>query len=114
MQTITLSLRRTSRYADGYDYLDAWEDLTSARMTPVRVTRPGNGFDDAGVYTVEIRVPARSRLDPVDVMQAIRDTLGGTSCRHEHDCCGCVTRYAGARRVGRHRYLAHVRLSRNF
>jgi hypothetical protein len=114
MNALTLALRDTRCYDDGYDYLDDWIDLTTARVTAARVTRESTGLHDAGAYTVEVRVPARAGLDPRDIMQAIRDTLGGTACRHEHDGCGCIARYASARRVGRNRYFAHVSLSRNY
>ena len=111
MNRIHLSLRGTYRYRDGYASHDDWEWLCEARATPPRWTADDG---ERAAYITELRVPAgATRRDARLIVKAIRDTMSGSNCTHEHDVCGCWSRYADARRVGRNRYRVNVYMSRN-
>ena len=49
---------------------------------------------------------------------ALRDSLGGSSCTHEHDCCGCVSVFVDSitfvpRYKGEDKQSAWIQISRN-
>jgi hypothetical protein len=111
MFTTDLYVRLTHRFAPGWNSLDDDQHIGTARLTPWRLVRPGNGHDDGGVYTSMATVRAQDRRA---IAQALAHTLGGSSCRHEHDCCGCAYRRAEARRVGKHRYAVRMSVTFNY
>jgi hypothetical protein len=111
MFTTDLYVRLTHRFAPGWSSLDDDRRVGTARLTPWRLVRPGNGHDDGGVYTSMATVRSQDRRA---IAQALADTLGGSSCRHEHDCCGCASRWVEARRVGKHRYAVRMSVTFNY
>ena len=52
--------------------------------------------------------------DPARVAQALRDTLGGSRCRHEYDCCGCASRYVKVIRKTRRDLLVRTFVTYNY
>lgn len=97
MQTVHTYIRLTHKYRDGWSHLDNDEFVATVRLTPPKMVREGEGYDDGGKYVQYMRVPRN--VNPGQLEQALRDTLGGSSCRHEHDCCGCATRYVRTKLV---------------
>lgn len=102
MIKVGLWLRLTHKYRDGWSTEDTRRWLGEMRLTPRRLVKDHDGMDGGAVHTLTATVPAG--LDPKSVAQALRDTLGGSNCRHEHDCCGCASISVRARRTGRNRY----------
>ena len=70
------------------------------------------GFDDAGTFTTKVIGPRELRA--VDLGRAIAATLGGSSCTHEHDCCGCPTTHASVKRTSAREYFVHLHITRNY
>lgn len=98
----SLWLRLSHKYRDGWSGEDSHRCLGEMRLTPRRLVKAQQDVDGGAVYVRTATLP--KGLDAKTVMQALRDTLGGSSCRHEHDCCGCASTHVHARRTGRHRY----------
>jgi len=114
MEHINLSLRCTNGYELGYASLDEWRDIGSAKLLA-----PRNIRSDYEYYTQDLTrrlivsrdVAARYSAD--EIQRAINDTLSHSGCRHEHDCCGCVSYYASAIRVRGREYLVKIHSTRN-
>ncbi len=112
MITASLTLRKTHRYADGWADLDESRYLGRMKLTAPRVLVPGNGYDRGPVFIQRVRVP--SGLKREDVKQALMDTLGGSRCRHEHDCCGCASRHVQVRALGNRDFAVRTSLTFNY
>ena len=102
--TIELYERLTHQYADGWRDLDDERYLGTVKMLSLRLTRD-DGIDGNTHLT---RVIAPTDLSAVDLTHAIEDTLSGSRCRHEHDCCGCPSTYADARRISAREYAVKI------
>jgi hypothetical protein len=82
MTKINLRKRLTHKYANGWDYLDEFDDIGTARALGQKTTREdGESKTTLGLFLVS------SKESPEDVKRSLYDTLGH-SCRCEHDCCG--------------------------
>ena len=97
-----LWLRLTHKFRDGWSSEDRHLCLGEMRLTPRRLAKEHEGIDGGTVHVRTATVP--QGLDSKSVTLALRDTLGGSNCRHEHDCCGCASISVRARRTGRSRY----------
>lgn len=97
MQLIHLSQRLSRSYSPGWDHLDQWSPVGQIRVTPGRLVRQGNGFDDGGTYVRYARL--RPGQDWRLVARAVGDTLSTGRCRHEYDCCGCASTDTTARLI---------------
>jgi hypothetical protein len=87
----SLSMRLTHKYVTGWDSLDKWHDLGTAiveRLNPKRWYDGGESYRQLQILKVDAH-----GYRPGNVMRAIEATLS-SSCRCEHDCCGCVSSYA--------------------
>lgn len=111
MQTVGIFQRLTHKYRDGWDYLDQSEYLCTAKVTPWRMVREPDDYSDGGTYIAHATVPAGTSGKIID---ALRDTFSRCDCRHEHDCCGCASRYAEVRRVSRNRYVVKQSITYNY
>ena len=87
MDILQISLRKSHRYVDDYRHLDEHVELGRVKLTPARLARAPEGFDDGGTYVRFCRLPVG--MDKAKAMQALTDTLSHWGCSHEHDCCGC-------------------------
>jgi hypothetical protein len=112
MQNLELHQRMTHTYADGWADLDDWQHLGTAKMLRWNATAEPLGFDDAGTFTTKVIGPRELRA--VDLSRAIAATLGGSSCTHEHDCCGCPTTHASVKRTSAREYFVHLHITRNY
>lgn len=104
--------RVTHRYAAGWSHLDDYEPVVSLRITPFQLRRPGNGYDDEGTWTAYTRLPAGSNWR--EIARAIENTMAGSRCRHEYDCCGCYNRRVFTRLVAPRRLQIRVDVTRNY
>lgn len=99
MDTINLYVRKTSKYADGWSHLDEQQYVGTVMVTPYKQVREGNDYDDGGTYIRHARLAARA--DWKLLTKALKDTMGGSNCRHEYDCCGCARHSVKVERHGR-------------
>ena len=112
MTTLELFERETSTYRDGWAGLDSWAHIGTAKLLQQRMTREPDGHDDGGAYLAKVIAP--SNLKGRDLSRAIAATMGGSSCRHEHDCCGCPSTSASVKRTSAREYSVHLRVSFNY
>ena len=112
METINLELRLTHGYVGGWDHLDNWEPLGTARLTPARVVRESNDYDEGRTYVRWATVPAGQSVRLT--ARALADTLSRHGCSHDYDCCGCASyRTTVEHRSGR-RLVLKTRVSFNY
>jgi hypothetical protein len=112
MQKIIISERESYTYAAGWNHLDSWKELGTAKMLQARMTREPNGHDDGGAYLAKVIAP--SNLKGRDLSQAIAQSIGGSSCKHEHDCCGCASTSARVKRTSAREYSVYLRVTYNY
>ncbi len=111
MQAVHLNVRTSNTYADGWRHLDSDEYVGTVKLTPRRLVAEGDGHDEGGTYLQHARIPAGM---PVDLFkQAVRDTLSGSNCRHEYDCCGCASYHVSVQNRGRQAVI-RTRVSYNY
>jgi hypothetical protein len=67
------------------------EDVATVRLTPSLKVASGNGYDEGGTYLQYLRVPRG--VNKMELADALRHTMGGSSCTHAYDCCGCASRF---------------------
>lgn len=112
MITAGLTLRTSRQFSDGYAGLDGGRYLGRMKLTKPRLLKAGNGYDIGHTFIQRARVPAG--LDRKVVMQGLIDTMGGSRCRHEHDCCGCATRHVQVRAIGNRDFAVRTSLTFNY
>lgn len=112
MQAVHCYKRLTHRYNLGWMHLDKSAYVGSVKMTPPKVVQEGNGYDDGDVYVQYARIPGRA--DVAAVMQALRDTLTRSGCRHEYDCCGCASYSVSVERHSTRQLRIRTRVSYNY
>lgn len=112
MQLVNIYTRTTHQYADGWRHLDNDKFVAAVKVTPRKRVKEGNGYDEGGVYVQYARAPSGVNIDRL--MWGLRETMGGSNCRHEHDCCGCATFHVGVKHVGSRRLVIHTRVSYNY
>jgi hypothetical protein len=98
--TIDLYQRETNQYNDSYSHLDEWQQIGTAKILAYRLIRD----DGSDGHAHATRVIAPAALRAIDLTRAIEDTMRESNCRHEHDCCGCPSTHAHARRVSAREY----------
>lgn len=111
MRTEHLYQRETFRYSSGWSHLDDWQFLCTVRLTPMQQVREGNGYDLGGVYLSYARVPRGK--DWRQIARALEQTLEGSRCRHEYDCCGCASRRVTVRLIAPRRLQVRMSVSYN-
>lgn len=112
MYEVHIYQRHTRKYRDGWAGEDQWTYLDTLKVTPARITiEEPEDFDKGPNYVQHARLPRGA--DRQAYKQAIEDTLGGSDCRHSHDCCGCATRYVTVR-LDRRNAIIHTSISFNY
>ncbi len=107
--------RKTHNFQDGWSSWDNWDYTTTVRITPMRLARTTNEFDEGGTYIQHVRLPATiNRKTRTQIIRSIEDTIGGTSCKHQYDCCGCAIRRATVRPISRRHLIVHTHVSFNY
>lgn len=110
--TIRAAARRTHKYRDGWASLDDWSESHQFKMLGGCVVREGNGIDDEGA--ILHRVIGSKTVDQELQARALHDTLSGSNCRHDFDCCGCRSTWARVRRVKPGIFSVLITTSRNY
>jgi hypothetical protein len=107
--------RKTFKYRPGWAGLDRSEYVGTVKvLAPTKIEEPSEDDDISCGPVYRFRVVARSADKGKDFTAAIEDTLGGSSCQHEYDCCGCVSRFVRARRVSAREYAVIQSTSYNY
>lgn len=112
MQTLNVFARTSNKYRDGWSYMDNFEFVASVKLTPYRLVRKPSDYSDGGTFVQYLRVPRG--MDAKVLGRAIEDTVGGSSCRHEYDCCGCTSRRVFTRLVAPRRMKVTTDISYNY
>lgn len=112
MERISLEVRKTHRYRDGWSYLDERQHVGTAVITPFRRVREAEDYDTGPVTVARARIPAGQ--DRELSIRALRDEFSGSGCQHEHDCCGCASYHASVRAVPGRRREFSIRVSTSY
>lgn len=110
MNRHALYLRLTHKYCDGWADNDRQHFMGFVKLTPARMVRESEDMDDGGTYLQHCRAPA----GVPDLTQALRDTLSGSNCRHDWDCCGCASRRATVTKISARDYVIKTKISYNY
>ena len=110
--TIHIYDRLTYRYHDAWRHLDGEQYIGEAKQLGLTRRIQPAGYDDGGEY--HFRVIAPSALKGRDLSRPISQTLSGSSCTHEYDCCGCASTRASVRRIDRRTYSVKLAVSFNY
>ena len=101
---LNLYTKLSRKYRLGWDYLDESEYVGTVKaLAPRKLS--DHGIDG---HTAITRVIAPAALRGTDLSVAIEDTMTVSGCRHEHDCCGCATTHAYAKRVSPREYSVYL------
>lgn len=112
MQEVHTYKRLTHSYRDGWSYMDNDEFLATVKLTPRKMVEEGAGYDEGDTYLQYVRVPRNVKA--AELAQALRDTMGGSNCRHEYDCCGCATRYVSTKLVAPRKLQVRTSVTYNY
>jgi hypothetical protein len=115
MNKINLELRCTNHFSSGWDSLDEWQDVGPAKVLARRNIVQDNEHHTGYNWTERVVVPRATlvRYGARAVEQAISNTLTYSHCRHDHDCCGCVSYSGYAEYKGGREFLVRGCASRN-
>jgi hypothetical protein len=111
-----VSVRLTHQFADGWAHEDEWRRVATFTVLPARLVEKPRANDEAGTYIVHVISPRpiTSKREMDRIRAALADTFSGSSCRHEHDCCGCKSTWARVVHNDRRRFVLRLRITRNF
>lgn len=112
MEKIEVSPCITNNYQSGWSNLEQWGDAIPVKLLKWKRCKsdPNDSYEG---YTKKTRVIAPQGADDKLVARAISDTLSGSSCRHEHDCCGCKIYHAQVRKIRHRTWLVKLHISYN-
>jgi hypothetical protein len=110
METLHLYERKSHHYRDGWSGLDRHDFVATVKVTPPKMVREPEGYDDGGVYIMHARAP---RGTP-NLKRALQDSLSNSGCKHEYDCCGCAATYARVTKVSARDYIVRSTVSYNY
>ena len=111
-QTLHLYNRLTHKYNPGWSHLDDHRYVGSVKLLGGRITERSEDYDEGDTWLLRVVTPAK--LKHTDLTQALRDTMGGSSCTHEYDCCGCASRHASVKRISPRAYSVRISVTYNY
>ena len=85
--------RLTHRYSDAWAYLDESRVIGAVKVLsrPARVFIPDDAID-VRPYVLTVVLPAGlNRRQRKRLAKAYAEQASGSACRHEFDCCGCIS-----------------------
>lgn len=92
-KAIDLQHRLSHKFRDGWSSLDQWdEDVGTAHVlehTPRTVDHYSVEGDSYAHSSFTVLVTSSGDRPLPDMEEVLQDSFGGSSCRHEYDCCGC-------------------------
>jgi hypothetical protein len=97
METVRAYIPGNS-YTD-YDGRRAYfeDDIATVRLTKAVQVKEGNGYDEGGKYVQYLRVPRGVNKNLLRT--ALSHTMGGSSCHHAYDCCGCASYHISTKMI---------------
>lgn len=104
-----LSKRLTYHYTTGWDHLDKWHEMGTARIIREGKRRE----EDESMRVLQIVEVKAEGYRPANIIHALRDAMS-FGCRCEHDCCGHF--FGGPARIRKlrgNRYAVLLTASRN-
>jgi hypothetical protein len=115
MNNFTLYIRNTEQFRDGWSQLDDWQNIGTAKVLARRNIVQDNEHHTGYNWTERVVVPRATlvRYGARAVERAIGSTLTYSHCRHEHDCCGCLSYSGYATYKGGREFLVRGCASRN-
>lgn len=114
MQTVHAYIRTSHSYRDGWRHLDGERFVASVKVTPPRQTEENfsDSYENGPSYVQFARAPSGANIK--QLMSALRDTMGGSRCRHDYDCCGCIMRRVQVSHLGSRRLMISTETSYNY
>jgi len=111
---ITLAVRSTHKYNNGWKHLDSWDEIGSAVVLKSKNKTRESSDSLRNIVLLEVtRYDGLPVVTDDDVREAILDTMQ-FSCTHEHDCCGCQIGGADyVRKVSENKFVAVCNYYRN-
>ena len=88
------------------------EFVATVSLTPMKMVKEGDGYDDGGTYLQYLRVPRT--VNRLALAQALRDTMGASSCNHSYDCCGCAVRRVTVKMLSKRKMQVRTKVSYNY
>ena len=86
MSVQTASIRLTHKYRDGWAGEEEWEEAGEYEVLGSVEMHRGEGT------ALSLQILRNLSIPSDKLRQALTDTVSGSDCRHEHDCCGCWSR----------------------
>lgn len=112
MQQLHVYRTLKDQYRDGWSYMNPTEFVGTVKLTPARKQREGNGFDDGGTFRQHCTIPTGVNRELL--IQGLRDTMSGSRCKHEYDCCGCSLRHTRVKKLGARQLLLITSINYNY
>ena len=109
MHSINIYRRLTHKFSLGWSHEDEWETAAPVKILPLKLVA---STDDSDTFTQRVIAPSSHRK--TDLSRAIASTLSRSGCRHEYDCCGCISFRATVRRISAREYVARIVATPNF
>ena len=103
----------TNSYTD-YDgsYAEMEETVATVRLTKAKLVAESTAYDEGGTYVQYLRVPRNVNVNLL--REALRHTMGGSSCTHAYDCCGCATRFITTKLIAPRKLQVRTRIYYNY
>ena len=102
----------THAWAPGYSHLEESKLVGTIKLTPHKRTQRGNHYDEGDSFTQHGRIP--KGVNKRELAKAIVDTMSGSRCQHEYDCCGCATTRVEVKLLPKRRIFVHTAVSYNY
>jgi hypothetical protein len=102
----------THRYRAGWSYFEDSQFVCTAKALGPSKIIEGNGYDKGPIYFFRVIVPSGTDMDEAEI--AICNSLSGSSCQHDYDCCGCSTSMIDVTKVGRREFLVKESIYFNY
>lgn len=113
MKIMNVEPRLTNRYADAYSHLDQWGAGIPMKLLGGRYYPP-QGIDASEGGVRVLRAIAPRHVPDELVAKSLEDYLSVSNCRHEHDCCGCLSTWAEVKKVKRRTWSVKSHYSYNY
>lgn len=90
---IDLAIRKTHKYVGTYADLDEWASIGQAEILSQSSQVDEEDICEHTTNTLMVKVTVDDTTTEDDIRQALMASFSHQGCAHEHDCCGCWSRY---------------------
>jgi hypothetical protein len=112
MEIINIAPQLSQQYQSGWSHLEQWGDSFSVKLLKWKNCNAPENESYEG-YSKITRAIAPQGVSDQLVVQALHDSLGGATCRHEHDCCGCKIYHTQVKKLRHRTWLVKLNVSYN-